>query len=431
MTTLRIPPLPTRAPSANGYVYVLLSLLLPIAMIVNNKAAVPLAVAGALAVLVIGWRQNALREFRRFDGWLLAGVAAYLCAATIASLFSGYISESLVSVTKFLGTMVVAVVLIIFGRRLSGPDASWAATALIVSVVITSAWLLTDSVFDGVLSRLQYGFTETPEQLRVRLDIYGYYWYKAAASVLVVAAIVAGIALQRFGRPGVIAALALAIAAMFAALGTGSRTAGYGMVVALVAGVIFQILGRHRIRITVAALAMLFLLPVAITATGFSPKDISENLSRQYGSAYSVVYRAYVWQFTAEKIMQRPLLGWGAGASKRVGTDEAGVISDPKFGDLGEPIPSHPHNGILQIWLEFGIAGAIAAFIILSRGLVLLDRQATSPGTRTWAFAGVTLLACFFGFSFSVSSSWWLASVIICIALASAFLRSSGGRAES
>ena len=83
--------------------------------------------------------------------------------------------------------------------------------------------------------------------------------------------------------------------------------------------------------------------------------------------------------------------------------------------------PVHPHNGILQIWLEFGALGALFAFSCVSRFLIIMDRRLNTPGSRIWGFSAAGLLACFFGFNFSISSSWWLTSVVFCIAIAALF----------
>ena len=85
----------------------------------------------------------------------------------------------------------------------------------------------------------------------------------------------------------------------------------------------------------------------------------------------SALHRMLIWDFTAERIAERPLLGWGMEASRTVpggrGQPEAAALDRMRVTDPGqrrwfaEPhvqiLPLHPHNGALQLWLELGAVG--------------------------------------------------------------------------
>jgi O-antigen ligase len=65
-----------------------------------------------------------------------------------------------------------------------------------------------------------------------------------------------------------------------------------------------------------------------------------------------------IWSRAIDWIFQRPLQGWGLDASRA----------------LGAGIALHPHNAALQIWLELGIPGAMAAASFWDHSLKRLAR---------------------------------------------------------
>lgn len=420
---------PAHAPSPLGICYVLLCMIIPVVPLFSVRALVPIIITITLAVLVIAWRDRQLPAIGTVDKWIAAAVGAYLCAVLIASIGTDFLLGSLRSLAKLAGIATIAAVLIPMQSRLADADRTYVFLALICSVTLATAWLLSDALLHGALSTLLFGYDLSGVTHPPVLAIYGFFWFKSAATILVILTLILGIYLQNHGHT--VLALCIAAHAIIAAYQIGSRTAAYGTVLALMLGGIYHLLGRFRIRITIALLAISFLMPVWISLSGISPKDISAELSRSSSSAISIVYRMHIWDFTIDKITEKPLLGWGAGASKRLGTDEQGILADPKFGRLGEAIPVHPHNGILQVWLEYGLLGAVASFLLVARILILADNHVTRAGPRIWLYSTFALLACFIGFNFSISSSWWLSSIAAFAAIGMTFINASGQRPAS
>lgn len=413
--------LPGEAPAPIGAVYALMGFLMPVVAAFNARALVPIIAVCAVAVLTLGWRGGHLATLRRVDTLLVLAMAGYMAVFLAASLGAPDFADTGVSFAKLAGIVIIAWVLISMQRTLSPADLGWLFCAVLLGFLVTCLWLLVDVVSDSALSIYAFNLSRVDNELSDRIRYYGYFWYKSASTVLTIMALVLGVYAQRRGQA--VCAVGLAGLAFVSALVIDSRTAAAGVVIALAAGFIYSLLGRHRVRVTVAALALAFLAPFLLNSAAYSPPSLSAQLDRSFSSSNSVVYRLHIWKYTAEKIMEKPLLGWGAGASKRLGNDDVGNLTDPKFGVLGEPIPLHPHNGVLQIWLEFGAAGALMAFLLFARGIYLADRLVTTTGGRTWMFAVIALIGSFFGFNFSISSSWWLASVVALISLVSAFAR--------
>ncbi len=414
---------PATKPQPLAQCYALACLLMPIVSLFNARALVPIAAVIALGALVVAWRRHDLTALVSTDRWLGVLIAGYIAIQITASLGAPDFSTSMTSVAKLVGIAVMALVLIPLQTLLSADDRHWIFIALLVSVLLTIAWVLFDTGTGGLLSALVFNQDTQSAENQTRLSLYGYFWYKSASSFLTVAVLVLGIYMQK--RPGVLLTLAIVALCALATFQIGSRTATYGIVIAFAVGLVYHLLGPFRLRLLIAVVAIGFLLPVWISIGGFSPADISDGLSKKAPAAHSIVYRLHIWNFTTDRIMEKPVLGWGTGASKRIGTDAEGSLVDPKFGDLGEPIPVHPHNAVLQIWLEFGLVGAVTVFLLVARALTLADRIATAPGTRIWTFSVIALLACFFGFNFSISSSWWLTSVVVFIAITLLFARNA------
>ena len=65
---------------------------------------------------------------------------------------------------------------------------------------------------------------------------------------------------------------------------------------------------------------------------------------------------------TKEKILEKPLFGHGIFSSRVIG-DQHKIINNQN--KMLSAIPLHPHNSILQVWLELGFIGIILFYIFL------------------------------------------------------------------
>jgi exopolysaccharide production protein ExoQ len=101
--------------------------------------------------------------------------------------------------------------------------------------------------------------------------------------------------------------------------------------------------------------------------------------------------RTYIWAGSMEKISQQPILGYGRAAfwvPDSIPAWEVGALSSPGF------IPSHAHNGFLDVALELGMVGlglftvgAIATF-----GMALRRAYKASEPEDWWPFAFLVLM---------------------------------------
>ena len=75
-----------------------------------------------------------------------------------------------------------------------------------------------------------------------------------------------------------------------------------------------------------------------------------------------IIHRRVIWSFSKQKILERPLFGHGIFSSRDIG-DQYKILDN--VNQILPAIPLHPHNNILQIWLELGVVGIILFYIFL------------------------------------------------------------------
>jgi O-antigen ligase len=117
-------------------------------------------------------------------------------------------------------------------------------------------------------------------------------------------------------------------------------------------------------------------------------------------SIASVGARLDVWIAVAHKTMEAPILGHGIEATRSI-TDWANEFL--YFG--GRKVP-HPHNGILQIWIELGLVGATLAALVWVAVTRWIDQFVREDQPPLFALAACFLVVT--GISHGLWQSWWL-----------------------
>ncbi len=129
---------------------------------------------------------------------------------------------------------------------------------------------------------------------------------------------------------------------------------------------------------------------------------------------FTLRHRFAIWDFAATRTMEQPLLGWGLGASRVVpGAD--GIAA--QVGAAAEALPLHPHNALLQMWLELGIPGIVLA---LTAVLTILTKITGYISGRKELAVGLTVIfsaSLIAELSYGVWQSWWLVFLWVLAAL--------------
>lgn len=124
-----------------------------------------------------------------------------------------------------------------------------------------------------------------------------------------------------------------------------------------------------------------------------------------------IIHRLVIWSYTKEKILERPLFGHGAFSSRFIGLDyQITNINNVKM----PAISLHPHNNIMQIWLELGLIGLIIFYFFIYSLIKKLD----SYNENKIIFSVMPLISFiqvfFIGqLSYGFWQSWWIAIIII------------------
>lgn len=139
------------------------------------------------------------------------------------------------------------------------------------------------------------------------------------------------------------------------------------------------------------------------------------QLFPQIGSGLPMSWqmRLEIWQFTQERILEKPLFGWGLDASRSF-HDQYLAIGDFRF----FAIPLHPHNAALQIWLETGALGAIACAACIAVAGFAAATALSGDRARTAALAGViATITTIWSVSYGAWQEWWMAMPFAAAAL--------------
>lgn len=208
-----------------------------------------------------------------------------------------------------------------------------------------------------------------------------------------------------------------------ATLAHGSSAAA---LLALGIGIVAFALAAWRPRLVLAALGLALALSFA-ALPGLVRAVDGGALARAVPAAveFSAFHRFEIWRFAAEKIAERPWLGWGARVASRIPGAGAGIALDsPRAAKLRQAysghapvMPKHPHNIALQARLDLGLVGAALAFAALAAVLLALPRAGPAAPTALALAATAFVVAML---SYDLWQDWWHAALWLAAAFTAA-----------
>jgi len=372
----------------------------PVAAVLQSKALAPIA-ALALAACVLRHRQ-------RHGAWpwprgavVWAGLALFAWGA-LSALWAA-------EPFKALGTSVQIGGFLLLGAaacRAVAADAEAAKRRLVLLACfgLLAGLLLAglDDLTGNAVRAAVRGLPEAPPHLHFGLKP------AASAMALWLPLVAAAPGLPRVWRGVFFAAGAAVVLAL------PGETPKIAALAAAAAGGAALLAPRLAPRLLGALLAAsIVLMPAAlgpVLARGVPAADI----------APSAAHRLLIWDFTATRIAERPLLGWGMEGSRAV----PGRGSNPSAGALArfgvsypiaarwELLPLHPHNGALQLRLELGLPGALlGAALALLLGAAAARSPRPAVATAVLASGAVTATL-----SFGAWQEWWVGAELLAAA---------------
>ncbi|MBO6783670.1 MAG: O-antigen ligase family protein [Alphaproteobacteria bacterium] len=282
----------------------------------------------------------------------------------------------------------------------------WLVGGTVVGLVLLALFILTNGAFAAWI-----GLTIRESHELERFN-------RTAGVLAIFVWPVALVIAQLFGRYVAAVTLLLATLALFA---LAPSTPLFAFLAGLVAFGLAWVSATWAKRLLIAGFAIsVAIVPFLDTIVPLANTFLIENVD----GPNSEVHRFLIWQFAAERILDQPLFGWGLDTARAVPGGDAQLFMF-QFGDnptMGQAMPLHPHNALMQIWLELGVVGlAIAAALFALIVVSIPERR----GNRAMPAAALATLASAFAIaqlSFGIWQGWWMATLGIVAILVTAIV---------
>jgi O-antigen ligase len=338
---------------------------------------------------------------RSVSAWVfVAAFAAFLAWTSASALWSPYPNHS--QVLRLLGGVACGLFLVT-GAGADPASRRLARAAGIACVAVLAGLMLVEAFADLPLNRLGQPTTETG--LLERNPGRG-------AVVLVMMA---------WGMLGALAGGSsferMAWRVLLLAVGTACLQFHMDAnALAFVIGLIGYSAGRMAPRF--ALISMSALLAAWLLAMPWLVGPLFSNQALVDKLPLSWMHRTLIWNFTAAKIQEKPLFGWGLDASRTFG--ETKVVNDVTYNLM----PLHPHSGSMHVWLETGAVGAaLAAIAIVAGGVALANALKQQPATAGAACGVIGVCAVMYNVSFGAWQEWLVAATFAGAAMVAATYR--------
>lgn len=360
----------------------------PLAVLAPNALAPLLIVCGALALFARAW------PARR----VVLGAGAFLAFALLSLAWTIDAREALDGWLRIAGSAALGLALL--GAALALDDdararvESWLVRGTLAGMALLFAQLVSEWMWtrEASLAAMWHG----PETN---------FWALFNRSAAILALLLPLVCLAAFRRLGAVPALAMLALAAYLIFNFNSRGAELALVAGLAGGILVAAVARAR---TVLALAMAGFV-LAAPLIGALP--VFDRMVETRAGGSSIFHRAAIWSFAADRIAEKPALGWGLHASRTM------PEAKRQFAPGAELMPLHPHNFALQLWLELGLIGALAG----AGGLAFLARKLGGDRATRAALAGTLCAAVAIGsVGYGLWQGWWMAALWLLLALAAA-----------
>lgn len=181
-------------------------------------------------------------------------------------------------------------------------------------------------------------------------------------------------------------------------------------VLALAAGLLVMALAFVSTRL--AAIGVVAVTAVAFVAMPMTAKlmsDLAVETGVDLMVDMSTERRLEIWEAFSRAALERPIFGWGLEASRYFGIrDLPGV--DWTIGPV-----HHPHNPILQIWVELGAIGVMLTGVAMIGMILAIGHMPASR--RPYAYGAATATLAISTVSHGAWQSWWICLLLLLVAL--------------
>jgi O-antigen ligase len=375
------------------------ALIMPALAVYAPLGLAPLLAVSAVLLLLAQGRSLA----RPRDVAPLTGLLVLLSLwATLSATWSILPQHSLFEGLRLLLLSAGGLILLGAARALDAPQRATLGIAVAIGVALAVVLLLVEGLSDGALLG---AVLRQP----VRMT-----HFDRGSTVLVLSLWAALIALGRHR----VWALLLAAAAVVAVLLLPSAAATLALGVSVA---VFLVAWRWPRLVALAMAAVALFLALALPPLLPSDRGVVAIHQAAPWIKYSGIHRLMIWRFTADRIAERPFLGWGMDASRELPGShrdlaelypQAGIMPD------AEALPLHPHNAALQWRVELGWPGALLCVAIVGWIVWRVARApALSAPYRAGALAWIAAALVIGMLSYGAWQAWWLSCLWLMAAL--------------
>jgi O-antigen ligase len=370
--------------------------------LVASKGVVVLLFAALLALAIARYLESGrLPKPPRKIALLLAALILW---ALVASIWSFEPAEAAGRALRAAAVMLCGLLLAQILWETSAEAAERALSWLLAGVLLGLAVVSVELVFGHPLFSGLKGSLDSRYLEMSRLN--------RGASALAILSWLAAAGLALKGRLAAAALTVLAVGGLLVFLESSAALLG------LVIGALALLLGlchrlATRIFLVLGVIGLLFASP------GLAKLLDRAGVSETRGLQTTARERVYMWNFTADRILEKPIIGWGFDAARnmpnfgvapfdpRRGKKKKNAV--PGDGKRKKVMAHHPHNAGLQILLELGLVGAVLSAFLLWALLRPLERLPRGP--RLWATASVMTTLGIAATAYGIWQNQWLALI--------------------
>lgn len=388
----------------------------PTLALYNALGVAPLFVVTALAATAASARAKPWLAVSRIAALGLAALVAWTGLSMLWTIEPG---TGAYTTVRMLGFAVGGLILLAAARDLDSSGQSRVGLGLVIGVTIALVMATIEIYARGPGGMVFY----------MRHPPYDQYVPRLGRGLTVAAILLAPamLAAWRSGRK----AWALSLFVLALVVFAGGRTLSAKLALAASPGLFLLAWWRPRWTGRAVATVMIgVVLAFPLLALIPSPQ---ETMDRYPWLPNSTHHRLTIWNFTANRILEHPVLGWGIEAARSIPDGETTLrlwhFSD-KYREVGWPdgrapvdeqlMPLHPHSAAGQVWLELGAVGAVLLCLLLAlagRTLGAWPDRIEAAVALTTFFSAFIVASVSYGFW----QSWWMSTLwltaVFCVAL--------------
>lgn len=168
----------------------------------------------------------------------------------------------------------------------------------------------------------------------------------------------------------------------------------------------------HRVLQAYWVIGFIVIIPLALWA-------YDKQLHLENRTSPTLAARLILWNYTAQHVGERPILGVGAAATRRIDNQREAVSKAPQPPGFQYALRTgpHAHNVFLQSWYELGLIGTA---IFLACGLLVLNSLRRFPAaTQPYVLATAATVLVTDAASFGLFEPWFMATFAFCCIITS------------